>query len=395
MFPLDGPAQPGPIPADGAAADAIRQAEAALARQNSVTASVDLQVVTAVLNARAVQADGASALDGLQREIEAAVATRTDLDTPAGAREFQRYLLDKLHDIRAVVEDADLDDTSRAALAAALAALYATSDPAGSAAAPPPPPDPVAAVPSPPAAEPGPPVAPPAGPPVDLGLGTGLGTGPDGGLDAGAEPLPADPAAPAGPPVPPTAPPVAPPVAPGGLPVPSIGGLSPLPALPNLSGLAPGPVPDRPPSDTPADSPPAAGDPAADDSADSAADPADATARPGLSDVIAAAVAGTAIPDAFAQQGITIPDPGTPLSAPLDPAEVTAGDVGVLTDRHALALGNGKALLDNQIQPIEAVNRPGFLGWMHPPAPHAGAPSGATAVPPEQPASDPPVEPAH
>lgn len=29
-------------------------------------------------------------------------------------------------------------------------------------------------------------------------------------------------------------------------------------------------------------------------------------------------------------------------------------------DRHALALGNGKVLLDDQIQPIETVNRQGF-----------------------------------
>jgi hypothetical protein len=75
----------------GTAAEAIRAAEAALVRQNSVTAQVDLQMVTAVLNAHAARAGGAAALEGLQREIEAAVTTRTDLDTPAGARAFQRY----------------------------------------------------------------------------------------------------------------------------------------------------------------------------------------------------------------------------------------------------------------------------------------------------------------
>ena len=115
--------------ADGAAADAIRAAETALAKQKSLTAQVDLQVVTAVLNAHAAHAVGAAALDGLQEEIEAAVVTRTDLDSPAGAREFQRYLIDKLRDIRTVVETADLDATSKAALAAALASLYASSSP--------------------------------------------------------------------------------------------------------------------------------------------------------------------------------------------------------------------------------------------------------------------------
>jgi hypothetical protein len=118
---------PVPDPAEGAAADAIRAAETALAHQKSLTAQVDLQVVTAVLNAHAAHADGAAALDALQNEIESAVVTRTDLDTPAGARAFQRYLIDKLRDIRTVVETADLDATSKASLAAALASLYASS----------------------------------------------------------------------------------------------------------------------------------------------------------------------------------------------------------------------------------------------------------------------------
>ncbi len=115
--------------AEGAAADAIRTAETSLAQQNSVSAQVDLQVITAVLNAHATNAAGRAALDGLQHEIESAVTTRTDLDTPAGARGFQRYLIDKLRDIRTVVETAGLDATSKAALAAALASLYTTATP--------------------------------------------------------------------------------------------------------------------------------------------------------------------------------------------------------------------------------------------------------------------------
>ena len=38
-------------------------------------------------------------------------------------------------------------------------------------------------------------------------------------------------------------------------------------------------------------------------------------------------------------------------------------------DRHALALGNGKAVFNDQIQPIPSVTGPGFLGWEHPPGP--------------------------
>jgi hypothetical protein len=62
------------------------------------------------------------------------------------------------------------------------------------------------------------------------------------------------------------------------------------------------------------------------------------------------------------------------------------GDIGVLADRHALALGNGTTLLDNQIQPIANVVGPGFLGWQHPPGP--------TTTNPQPPAVPAPIGPA-
>jgi hypothetical protein len=92
-------------------------------------------------------------------------------------------------------------------------------------------------------------------------------------------------------------------------------------------------------------------------------------ASPQLAAAIKAAAAGAPIPDAFQQQGITIPTPGTAVTHPIEPALVAPGDIGMLTDRHALALGHSKALLDGQIQHISAVSGPSFLGWEHPPAP--------------------------
>ena len=118
---------PAPDHQEGDAADAIRSAEVALAHQNSTTAQVDLQVVTAVLNAHQKAAASRDALNALQRDIEGAVATRSDLDTPAGARDFQRYLIGKLRDIQAVVAGASLDDTSNSALMAAWTSLYNAS----------------------------------------------------------------------------------------------------------------------------------------------------------------------------------------------------------------------------------------------------------------------------
>lgn len=375
--------------AEGAAAEAIRAAETALARQNSAAAHIDLEVVTAVLNAHAAHTGGVDALQSLQAEIEAAVTSRTDLDTPAGAREFQRYLVDKLYAIRTVVEEADLDDTSKAALAAALASLYASSGSAGSA--------PVAGdtgtppvsgatgtapvagntasaplpSPLPPVAEPS--AALPAPDEVDPG---GEGFADFGPLDfpysatnSGAEPAvdpgPAQPAAGAAgaaPSIP--AIPAVPGLGGGGMPgIPPLGGLSSLPALSALADRPGDLVPPEPAREE------------ADD-ASGPADPADPAQpetepEPGYAGVIAEAVSGTPIADAFDHQGITIPEPGSPVGAPLETGQIVAGDIAVFDDRHALALGNGKALLDDQIQPIETVNRPGFLGWQHPPDPTA------------------------
>ena len=70
-----------------------------------------------------------------------------------------------------------------------------------------------------------------------------------------------------------------------------------------------------------------------------------------------------------------MPAPGTAVTSPVDPLQVTPGDIGIFTDRHALALGHEKALLDGQIQRIATVSGPNFLGWEHPP----GATSTATA----------------
>src|SRR6516165_1122051 len=111
----------------GDAAEAIADAEAALAHQNSASSQLDMQVISAILNAHAKAVEGRDALTKLQKETETAVLTRSDLDTPAGARDFQRFLIGKLKDIRAVVLSASLDDTSKSALMAAWTSLYDAS----------------------------------------------------------------------------------------------------------------------------------------------------------------------------------------------------------------------------------------------------------------------------
>ena len=111
--PPPGNAATPPARSEGVAAEALREAETALGQQKTSAAQVDLRVVTAVINAHSAHAEGIGELARLQREIEGAVAARSDLDTPAGARAFQWYLIDKMRDIRAVAQNLNAYPDSR------------------------------------------------------------------------------------------------------------------------------------------------------------------------------------------------------------------------------------------------------------------------------------------
>lgn len=387
----------------GAAADAIANAEAALAQQNSASSQLDMQVVSAILNAHLRAVDGREALTRLQYETEAAVRTRSDLDTPAGARDFQRFLIGKLRDIREVVLNASLDDTSKSALMAAWTSLYDASKGEPNA----PGEQPRAAVPVGDASA--------GGTTDDLDADwdplldslladdddlSGDVSGPDPGTGAAMPAVPQQPMAPAMPNF-------------GGGSVPGLG------SMPSMAGWEPGGLPlpgleggdgADPIVDDPADEelPDDQGqDAEARDASSDSADETDAehdtssdgppsgptpvtlpdgetvtAASPQLAAAITAAVGGTLIAEAFQQQGMTIPPPGTAVPGPIDAAQVAPGDIGMFTDRHALALGSGKALLDGQIQHIATVSGPTFLGWEHPPAAAAAIPTPAKPDPP-------------
>jgi hypothetical protein len=363
---------------EGDAADAIRHAEAALAHQNSTTAQVDLEVVSAILNAHQKVASGRDALSRLQRDIEQAVATRSDLDTPAGARDFQWYLIGKLRDIHAVIAGASLDDTSNSALMAACTSLYNATQPGPEAAG-----QPTSS------GVPAAPLAPQAAQTNSAATESEL----EPYLDAMPEDdlgMPSEGAPPRASSAPvPAAMPAAMPGIPsfgGGGGLPGGGGFG-LPAGFSLPNSAPAGNDDI-----------GAAQPAAEDAEDRRdADQDDpqrtghehtepvsgpttvtlpdgetlTAASPQLAAVIDAAARGTPIAEAFQQQGMTIPPPGTAVSDPVDPSQLAPGDIGMFTDRHALALGESRVLVNGQIQQISTVSGPDFLGWEHPPAPVA------------------------
>ena len=383
--------QPSPDRESGAAAEAIAHAEAALAHQNSTSSHLDMQVVSAILNAHLNAIEGKEALTQLQHETEAAVQTRSDLDTPAGARDFQRFLIGKLRDIRSVVLTASLDDTSKSALMAAWTSLY---DASGSG-----PGEHTATSPSEDDGQQSPSEQ-LAGdldddwdPLLDSLLADDSGSSP--GDSPASRPLEGMTTAPT------PAMPTIPSFGGGSLPGMTPGSTAGLEGLP-LAGLR---GEDETGRDLEGDELPDDEDPATDehDAQDVSADapvgeqeaaqsgPTTLTlpdgetvtaASPQLAAVITAAVGGTPIAEAFQQQGITIPPPGTAVAEPIEAPQVSPGDVGVFVDRHALALGPGKALLDGQIQHIATVSGPSFLGWEHPPAASATMTTPARSDPP-------------
>jgi Domain of unknown function (DUF4226) len=404
---------------EGAAAEAIADAEAALAHQNSASSQLDLQVVSAIMNAHLKTIEGRDALTRLQRETEAAVQTRSDLDTPAGARDFQRFLIGKLRDIRSVVANASLDDTSKSALMAAWTSLYDASKGGPSARGE-----------SPPASPAAPTSAPVRGTTQQTSDLADAGWDPlldslladDPGLLAGdsseqystpGSSVPVTPTTPVMPSIPNF----------GAGPIPGLGAALGSPAGWGGPGGLPlaGPQERTDPALRALDDEDSPGSENADPTDHASSEEADnhnedeehkedvstderepqpagpttvtlpdgetvTAASPQLAAAIKAAAGGASIADAFHQQGITIPPPGTAVINPLDPLQVAPGDLGMFTDRHALALGHDKALLDGQIQHIATVSGPSFLGWEHPPTAAATAPATTDTPAPTRPA---------
>lgn len=82
---------------------------------------------------------------------------------------------------------------------------------------------------------------------------------------------------------------------------------------------------------------------------------------------VRAILGGASVSEGYAQQGVTLPPPGTPVTDPVPPTQLKAGDVGVWKDHMVMALGNKQVLVNGQVQPQESVGSgPDFLGWIDP-----------------------------
>ncbi|MEB3021506.1 DUF4226 domain-containing protein [[Mycobacterium] crassicus] len=119
------------MPAEtGAHADAARARETVLVRRLEASIQADRAFAATMGGAYRTVLAGRKRLDDIEAEIRMAVADQRALalDTPAGARQFQRFLTAKTRDILTVVDDTAADSARRAALLRSLGGGYAVED---------------------------------------------------------------------------------------------------------------------------------------------------------------------------------------------------------------------------------------------------------------------------
>ncbi|KZS81239.1 hypothetical protein A4G29_13600 [Mycobacterium kansasii] len=111
----------------GSSPDVIAARQAVLGRQYEAIAEADRALAEALASAHATMRESIRRLDAIAADIERAVSDQAELavDTPVGAREFQRFLLDKQREITAIVADARELARTKSAVLGRLLAQYA------------------------------------------------------------------------------------------------------------------------------------------------------------------------------------------------------------------------------------------------------------------------------
>jgi hypothetical protein len=426
----------------GRTADAVRKLQDEVKRHYTELNSAEEQLSEGLLTAHAATTDGQHKLNEIQNKlVEAVNDPFSALDTPSGETQFLRFLRSQAAAIADVVNSGALTAGDQAQAVHALAELYALGGDAG--AQPAGDPIPIAAPPGAAAPAPEPPVA------VDPRAADAgpLDSMPDPslsnlGLNGIGAPLgaPMDPLSSLASAFPGALGSFPPPIgAAAGSPLDSIGGLAGLAPLAGLasqigdqashynsgrdaksdakddsaskdqpnddgrgvkdaggSTMSPSPPPEDQTLTAPTEPAPAATSPAG--GAPPAGPPPAATtvqlpdgstanaSTPAAAQAMRAYLTGTPLDAAYRQAGIDLPPPGTPVTAPIDPSQLAAGDVGMFKDHYVAALGAGKAVKDGQVMPLSSVaSSPDFLGWLRPSAPASLDPVAVSAPAPTAP----------
>lgn len=112
--------QPGP------SLEAVEARRSALASQHGATSAADRALTEVLTSAHAAARDSVRRLDSIAEQIDRAVTNQTGLavDTPMGAREFQKFLMAKQREIAAVVDEAREFGRAKRAVLESLRAQY-------------------------------------------------------------------------------------------------------------------------------------------------------------------------------------------------------------------------------------------------------------------------------
>jgi hypothetical protein len=113
----------------GPSVAAIQARQVALTNQHGTVADADRVLAEVLASAHAAIRESIRRLDAIADEIERAAPGRDGLavDTPMGAREFQKFLVAKQREIAAIVADADELDRAKTAVLEGLRAQYTVS----------------------------------------------------------------------------------------------------------------------------------------------------------------------------------------------------------------------------------------------------------------------------
>jgi hypothetical protein len=105
---------------------AIQARQAAMATLHGTVADADRVLAEALADAHAVMRECVSRLDAIAAEIDRVASGQADpgVDTPLGAREFQKFLVAKQREIAAVVAHAHELDRAKSAVLQSLRAQY-------------------------------------------------------------------------------------------------------------------------------------------------------------------------------------------------------------------------------------------------------------------------------